>query len=146
MAVSANVAEGGTIGVPAVNGPSTYRNAGSVDFAVNNLADGDVIRLINVPTNHKPRQIRAAVSRADSVAGATVDLGLYKVSDNSAVDADGLVNELPVDATGEVQQAPAASNAITEPMFIGVAKGAAGGATTLATGKIDVAVVFDVLG
>lgn len=141
MAVT-NIAVGGTTGgAPA----QTFAQFGvlmaKVDLSVNNLAAGNVLRVLNIPLGLMPMALGVKVTTADSVAAATADIGLYKVYDDSAVDADGLINELAIGVVDTASYTgPAVNNPITEAMYVGIAQGAGGGGALNDDAVIEIAV------
>lgn len=100
------------------------------------LADGNVLRLIDLPPGVVPLAVSAEVVTADDVTAGTVDLGIYKQSDDSEVDADCLLDELAIGATGAVYGTPAAGVNLTAASYIGLARGDGGSTTTFETGEI----------
>jgi len=56
------------------------------------LTVNDVVPLIDLPVGVMPvRAWRRVLTANDGAAAATIDVGVYKSSDDSAVDADGLI-------------------------------------------------------
>lgn len=100
------------------------------------LADGNVLRLIDLPVGCVPLAASAEVVTADDVTGATVDLGIYAASNNAEIDKDCLLGELAIDATGAVYQTPAAGVNLTAASYIGLSRGDGGSTTTFETGEI----------
>jgi len=123
-----NIAVGGTTGSAPGHTHTRYGELRiKVDMSVSNLAAGNVLRVINIPLGLLPLGIGVKVTTADSVAAATADIGLYKVADDTAVDEDGLINELAIGVLNTASYAaPAAANQITEAMYVGIAQGAGG--------------------
>lgn len=66
------------------------------------LGTSDIVKLMDLPANAMP--IRAwlrVITANDGAASATINIGVYKVSDDTAVDADGLVATADAKATAE---------------------------------------------
>jgi hypothetical protein len=128
MAVlDARVGLGNAMGVP--EKPPIYYIKGKLDMSVKNLAAGVPVKIADIPAHHHILSVSMHVTTADSVAAGTADVGLYKQSDDTAIDADGLVNELAigVDET-KVDQAPAHTDGAHPQVdaYIALAQGAGG--------------------
>ena len=76
-----------------------------VDFNKTPLAASDKAKLFNVPAGVMIDHLKANRITAEGAA-ATVDVGLYAASNDAAVDADGLLDGLDVNATGYAASRP----------------------------------------
>jgi len=112
-----------------------------VDLSVYPLAAGDVLRLFDRPLGSFPMAISAKVRTADSVAAATVDIGLYD-ADDDVDDADAFLNELTIGvADSEGHRRPIlAMGPQTHPQYIGMSQGAGGGGVEFNDAVIDISV------
>jgi hypothetical protein len=64
------------------------------------LATTDIVKLMDLPTGVMPIRAWIRILTAnDGAASATINVGVYKVSDDAAVDADGLVATADAKAT-----------------------------------------------
>lgn len=118
--------------------PGVFKICYTLDCSVNNLVTGNVLKLINLPAHSLLLGAFAHVTTADSVAAVTFDVGTYKQSDDSAIDADCLFNELAagVDET-KVCQLALANPGVLYNYYIGVCQGNAGGSSTFNDAVIE---------
>jgi len=113
--------------MPAGNGGQFNVLEYEVDFAKHPLASGDVLKVFGLPAHVMCVARDIEVTDADSVAGGKIDVGLYKASDDSVIDADSIAAAVAIDATGQVTGPPAASSGTTEPAWVGIARNAGTG-------------------
>lgn len=115
------------------------------DFAKTPLANGDHHKVAHLPAGSQivGRQVR--VLRADAVSAGTVDIGVNKVADDTALEADGVAKEVAIGSTGlkKAGGPPEDAVAITEDAYLVISRGDGGGTTTFATGRVLIA--LDVL-
>ena len=135
MAVK-DISKGGATAMPAGLGGELYVHHITVDFSEDNLALADVLKILSIPYGTMVLGIRAEVLTATTAgAGTTVDVGFYKSANDGAEDIDGLINELAIDALGEVAQAPAAMSCPTEAAYVALTPGA-GAAAAIEDGVV----------
>jgi hypothetical protein len=99
----------------------------NVDLVANPVqADAaNILRIANLPAGVLPLGIKVDVTTADSVGAATLDIGLYKDSDDSAIDVDCLANEVAIGAVALAKNAaPAAASGNTVDAWVGIIAGA----------------------
>ncbi len=129
----------GMSGPPAISNARVAGDETILDLADNNLTSTVTLIKLNmvIPANTALQVVQAQVIVPDSATGATIDVGIYKVSDDSAVDDDGVFNELDITSAGTTIAAPAGGvRYFTEPCYVGVKRGSGGGSATFAGAQI----------
>ena len=102
----------------------------TVDMSTNNLAAGALLKVLLIPKGTIFLGAHAQVRTIDSVSAGTVDVGLYAISNDGAIDADGLINELALGTATDTHAVPASTaQIVTVDAFVGLVQGAGAGGT-----------------
>ena len=113
----------------------------TVDFAAHPLVAANQLKLWSLPAGKLPVKTKAKITGASLVAGATIDIGTYASSNDAAIDADCLANEVVITSLGEkVAQAPLAAAGSAVPFWIGICQGAGGGEASFNSGVLELEV------